>query len=626
MKFVFDLDGTLTKCETLPLIASRFKVTEELAILTDKTIRGDVPFLESFIRRVDILSSIDPDEVARFLCDVPLNLHLFSFILENSADCIIATGNYRGWVKNLCDQFNCEYRCSEGSVIDGRVKLSQILLKEDLVKELKDRGEFVVFIGDGNNDAEAMRLADIGIACGIVHRPANILMQLCDFAIYDDETLCRFLRQIKSEHPGQTVVISCAGIGSRLGLGKTKALVEIHGSPILTHLIDYFSEICDLRIVVGFQASDVIELALKHRKNIIFAFNHNYFHTKTGASVSLGARFCLDYVLAWDGDFVAKASDVKKIIERESEFVCCTQPTSSDPIYVITDHTQLNALGFSKVHGKLEWSGPAKIKRANISYNDGNTYDLLAPLLPLPIFEIRGTDIDTYSDYLRLPTLLKEWNDTNESADVFYRKLANSIVNPIETRNKSPDFTHFDIAFVRPFGRDSNANLLELGAGTGLMTNALCKYFANIVAVEKYAEFAKFIDRRSNVNVIIDDLLHFKPEEHFDVITLFGVMNFFNKSEAQFIYKLAFDALKEDGVLLVKHNMGILEDVYINNFSQELNTYYYSTYRSKINEKLLVSEAGFSVEKCVDIYPQKFNRHANTHFYAFVCKKTRESI
>ena len=105
MKFVFDLDGTLTKYETLPAIAAKFGVEKELAVLTDKTIRGDTPFLESFIQRVEMLSEIDPNEISKLLSEVEVNQHLLQFILENNSDCIIATGNYRGWVEQLCEKF-----------------------------------------------------------------------------------------------------------------------------------------------------------------------------------------------------------------------------------------------------------------------------------------------------------------------------------------------------------------------------------------------------------------------------------------------------------------------------------------------------------------------------------------
>ncbi|MCI7267456.1 MAG: hypothetical protein MR545_09585 [Veillonellaceae bacterium] len=46
-KFIFDLDGTVTREETLPLIAKHFSVEEEIMELTRNTVDGRVPFIDS---------------------------------------------------------------------------------------------------------------------------------------------------------------------------------------------------------------------------------------------------------------------------------------------------------------------------------------------------------------------------------------------------------------------------------------------------------------------------------------------------------------------------------------------------------------------------------------------------
>ena len=69
MKFLFDLDGTVTSQETLPVIANHFKCQEEIAELTKKTIAGNVPFVESFIRRVNILGKYSVKETKIFYKD-----------------------------------------------------------------------------------------------------------------------------------------------------------------------------------------------------------------------------------------------------------------------------------------------------------------------------------------------------------------------------------------------------------------------------------------------------------------------------------------------------------------------------------------------------------------------------
>ena len=46
MKFLFDLDGTVTSAETLPIIAEHFECKEEIAELTKRTVHGNIPFVE----------------------------------------------------------------------------------------------------------------------------------------------------------------------------------------------------------------------------------------------------------------------------------------------------------------------------------------------------------------------------------------------------------------------------------------------------------------------------------------------------------------------------------------------------------------------------------------------------
>lgn len=196
-KFVFDLDGTVTSIETLPLIARHFGVEEGIAQLTSQTVNGSIPFMESFIQRVRLLGNLPVDEVAALLRDVPLYGQIVGFIREHTDDCFIATGNVLQWVNLLVGQIKCRFHCSEAIIEGGRIrKLSRILKKENVVKELKDQGHEVVFIGDGNNDQEAMRCADISIASGLTHFPARSLLSVSDYLVFDEDSLCRLLEQL----------------------------------------------------------------------------------------------------------------------------------------------------------------------------------------------------------------------------------------------------------------------------------------------------------------------------------------------------------------------------------------------------------------------------------------------
>lgn len=197
MKFLFDMDGTVTSCETLPLIASNFGIETKIDALTRETVQGNIPFIESFIRRVNILGDLSVSEVSELLSTVPLYPQVAEFIKKHKKDCIIVTGNLRCWCEKLGNKIGCKGFYSECEVqADKIVKLTSILRKEQVVEHYRMLGETVVFIGDGNNDLEAMRHANISIAAGLTHNPAKSLYAITDYVVFSEEALCRQLNQL----------------------------------------------------------------------------------------------------------------------------------------------------------------------------------------------------------------------------------------------------------------------------------------------------------------------------------------------------------------------------------------------------------------------------------------------
>ena len=196
-KFIFDLDGTITKEETLPLIARHFKVEEEIEELTRATVAGEVPFIESFIQRVNILGKLPVSKINQLLSQVEIYGDLVSFIQNNVDMCSIATGNLNCWIEGLSRKIGCECFCSLGDTENDKViRLVEILKKEDLVKQYKAEGHRVVFVGDGNNDVEAMREADVAIASGLTHHPAPAAVAVADYVVFEEKELCELLRQL----------------------------------------------------------------------------------------------------------------------------------------------------------------------------------------------------------------------------------------------------------------------------------------------------------------------------------------------------------------------------------------------------------------------------------------------
>ena len=410
MKFLFDLDGTVTSAETLPIIANHFNCKEEIAELTQRTVQGNIPFIESFIRRVNILGKYSVSETSQLLAEVPLYPEVKEFIDSHRADCIIVTGNLTCWCEGLFKKIGCQCYGSEAEFENDRVvKLKSILRKEQIVDEYKALGETVVFIGDGNNDLEAMRHANISIAAGLTHNPAQSLMAITDYVIFDEYALCRQMRQLAGEASNsKSVVISCAGIGSRLGLGLTKALVQINGGSLISWQLKLFKNVEDLRIVIGFQGGEIIEEVRRYRQDVVFCYNHRYFETKTGASFYLGARHANNEILEWDGDLLVHPDDVRMLLNTPGEYICYADKTSEETVFVRTNDKG-EVLSFSRESGDYEWTGPACMAKRNLTYNSNNVFNMFEPLCPMRGIKVRAYDIDTYNDYIRVADITKDW-------------------------------------------------------------------------------------------------------------------------------------------------------------------------------------------------------------------------
>jgi choline kinase len=192
-------------------------------------------------------------------------------------------------------------------------------------------------------------------------------------------------------------------MGNRLGLGTTKALVEVEGKPLIMHHLEKLKDESDIRVVVGYQAEKVINVVRKYRKDVVFVFNHNYRETGTGASVALASQYANEYILSLDGDLIIHPDDMKKILECDHEFVSGGTPDTDEPWMLQTykDDGKEFVSAFSKNIGNYEWNGITQMKSAKIKNGQGHVFQLIEPYLPIPFLELRTREIDTVNDYER---------------------------------------------------------------------------------------------------------------------------------------------------------------------------------------------------------------------------------
>lgn len=195
--FLFDLDGTVTEEEILPVIAREAGLEEEIRLLTDLTVSGAIPFAVSFRLRVALLRDVPLDRIHAAVRDVPLNRRLLDIIERYPDRCAIVTGNLDLWIQPLIDRMPCRVLSSTGSITpQGACQVDHIMDKGQAVDVLRPQFGAIVAVGDGANDVSMFRAADFGIAYGGVHRPAPMLVEVADMVCLESGALCRLLNML----------------------------------------------------------------------------------------------------------------------------------------------------------------------------------------------------------------------------------------------------------------------------------------------------------------------------------------------------------------------------------------------------------------------------------------------
>lgn len=194
--FLFDLDSTITRLEILPTISENLNCFEEMRLITESTMSGELPFKQSFLQRVELLKTVPVSKVREIIGSIELNENIVEFIQKNKDRCYIVTGNLDVWIESLMKKIGME----------SNVYCSKALVKDDYIEDVfsvVDKNAVIsqmvlpyVAVGDGSNDAEMIEGAEIGIGYGGVRNIAPAVLECASHAIYDEKKLVEFLERL----------------------------------------------------------------------------------------------------------------------------------------------------------------------------------------------------------------------------------------------------------------------------------------------------------------------------------------------------------------------------------------------------------------------------------------------
>jgi phosphoserine phosphatase len=175
---VIDVDSTLIQGEVIELVAAHGGHQEEVALLTDRAMRGELDFESSLRARVALLKGIPAsalDEVYDELVLAPGARTLVRILRRLGYRFALVSGGFSQITDRLARDLDIHYaRANELEIVDG-------LITGDIVGDVVDRAgkatalrffaaqvgvpvESVVAIGDGANDLDMLEAAGLGIA------------------------------------------------------------------------------------------------------------------------------------------------------------------------------------------------------------------------------------------------------------------------------------------------------------------------------------------------------------------------------------------------------------------------------------------------------------------------------
>ena len=179
----FDMDSTLIEAEVIDELAKLAGVGEQVSAITERAMRGEIDFSESFRARVALLEGLEESALDRVASELKITEgaeHLISTLRTLGYKTAILSGGFTYFAKHLQARLGMDYVYAneldiaqgvvtgkiQGEIVDGARK-AQLLrqLADDLGIDLQQ----VIAVGDGANDLPMLSIAGLGIAFRAKH-------------------------------------------------------------------------------------------------------------------------------------------------------------------------------------------------------------------------------------------------------------------------------------------------------------------------------------------------------------------------------------------------------------------------------------------------------------------------
>jgi phosphoserine phosphatase len=175
---VFDMDSTLVQCEVIDELARAAGVGDQVAAITEAAMRGDIPFNESFERRLAALVGLDESVLERIARELPVTEgaeRLIANLKRLGYKVGILSGGFTYFAEHLQRRFGIDcVSANRLDIVDGRLTgrvMGEIVdgaKKAELLRGMADQLGIdmrqTIAVGDGANDLPMLSIAGLGVA------------------------------------------------------------------------------------------------------------------------------------------------------------------------------------------------------------------------------------------------------------------------------------------------------------------------------------------------------------------------------------------------------------------------------------------------------------------------------
>jgi phosphoserine phosphatase len=176
--FLSDMDSTIIKQECIDELAHYAGVREEVSLITEKSMDGEISFTEAFVERVGLLKGMDVNVLDKVYLNIELNDGaeiLLKNLCKRDIHTVLVSGGFTyftdklskklGFSENYANKLEILDNIITGKilppVIDGKAKRD---ILDKITQKLNINRHDVVSVGDGANDVEMISNSALGVS------------------------------------------------------------------------------------------------------------------------------------------------------------------------------------------------------------------------------------------------------------------------------------------------------------------------------------------------------------------------------------------------------------------------------------------------------------------------------